>query len=516
MKKLTFLLSLLLVFSLVLSPAASAAGDNYDTLADWDIRIAVPDSAAAAVLKGNTYYIYAQNEGYIPYVMLMATSRFASEEDYIEYMNGYMAEQYAEQGFAVASEARQKQIGNKTVWEVDYAYQISGLDTSDRRIFITVGDLTYMFACKEIASQGWTVGTMLEDVVADCVFLSQPAETPAPAPVPDEGGSEDDWNGVYDAYLYRQDDGMPKYWLDFTNSVIDNPVLHCYFRGSDPNFYETYYILDFSTADLDGNICHFHNICDSHGFDISHWFRTFDLEFYSDCVVMAIERDENTLAGGSENILFSDRYMMEPVTAEVRYEYHDENGELKYWLVPNGEDIELHGMFRSGDPEVYEDVYVLDGESAEWNGDYVVSFSKVTKQGSDVSRWFQSIVLSRVQTSFLLSVKRDESTLAGGAGDNILTGIYTFDAHVSFGPLGYGPFDPDELTLLAQQYYFKQTGFFPPEADIEENEDGSFTVHLYEIVDLDGWSHTATSAWYTVDAFGVGVNEITGEEVYLA
>ena len=78
MKKLPVLLSFILFFSLILCPAASAQ-DNYDTLADWEIRIAVPDEAAAAVLQGNSYYIYAQQEGYIPYVMLMATSRFVSE-----------------------------------------------------------------------------------------------------------------------------------------------------------------------------------------------------------------------------------------------------------------------------------------------------------------------------------------------------------------------------------------------------------------------------------------------------
>ena len=30
------------------------------------------------------------------------------------------------------------------------------------------------------------------------------------------------------AYVYYED-GMPKYWLDFTGSVADNVVLHCFF-----------------------------------------------------------------------------------------------------------------------------------------------------------------------------------------------------------------------------------------------------------------------------------------------
>ena len=103
MKKLPVLLGLVLVLSLLLSPVAFASGGNYDTLADWDLRIAVPDNAASAVLKGNTYYIYAQNDGYIPYVMLMATSQFDSEEDFIDHLTDSLAEQYQRQGFKVTA-----------------------------------------------------------------------------------------------------------------------------------------------------------------------------------------------------------------------------------------------------------------------------------------------------------------------------------------------------------------------------------------------------------------------------
>ena len=179
--------------------------------------------------------------------------------------------------------------------------------------------------------------------------------------------------------------------------------------------------------------------------------------------------------------------------------------------------MELHGSLRSGgDPESFEEIYVLDGASAEDDSGYVTSYSKILKKGSDVSRWFQSVVLSRVQNSYILSVERDEKTLAGSPDDNILTGVYTFDPHVCFTPLEDGPFTEEELGVLAQRYYFRNHGFFPPEAEVAVNEDGSFTVHLFEIVDLDGTTHTATSAWYTVDPFGVGVNDITGEEAYLA
>ena len=514
MKKLPILLGMILVFSLVLCPFASAAGDNYDTLADWDIRIAVPDEATAAVLQGNSYYIYAQHEGYIPYVMLMATSRFSSEEEFIDYLNESMASQYRNQDFRITNPAELKTVGDKLCYEVDYAYTISGYDAVDRRIFITVGDLTYMFASKEVPSRGMTVGSMLEDVVADCVFLSEKTPDPEPAPAPVNGKDE---TGLYSAYLFCQDDGMPKYWLDFTGAIIDKPVLHCYFRSGDPTFYESNFILDFDPEELVSNGgVYITDICNARGIDVSDWFKWFSVELDGDGILLDIERDEKTLAGGTEDNIMTGVYHLEPAAATVSYEYYTDEGALKYWLVPNGEDIELHGMFRSGDPETYEDVYIFDGATAEHDGDYVTRFTTVFKSGSDVSTWFKSIVLSRVQTSYILSVERDEKTLAGGGSDNVLSGSYTFDPFVRFAPLGAGPFTEEDLGVLAQRYYFVNNGFFPPEADVEANDDGSFTVHLYEVVTLDDTSHTATSAWYTVDAFGVGVNDITGEEVYLA
>ena len=514
MKKLPILLSLILVFSLMLSPLASAAGSNTDTLADWDIRIAVPDEAAAAVLEGNVYYIYAQHEGYIPYVMLTATGRFSSEEEFIDYMNESMAAQYAAQDFRITSPAALKTVGDKLCYEVDYAYTISGLDAVDRRIFITAGDLTYMFASKEIPSRNMTVGTMLEDVVADCVFLVEDLGTTNDPGSPEEDSAEAQ---LYDAYLYCQEDGMPKYWLDLTGALDENPVLHCYFRSGDPTFYESCLILDFETAEADDNSLFISKIYDMHGNDVSDWFTWFVLEFYTDGIVMDVERDEKTLAGGAEDNLLTGTYLMEPAAAAISYDCSDEDGSLQFWLTwaENG-DAELHSALSSGgDPETYDEVYLLEAETAEQTGEYVTSYSRVYKNGSDISKWFKSVVLTQAQASYILTVKRDEKTLVDPE-DPLLTGSYTFDAVVRFFPPEVGPYTAGELAVLAQRYYFVNTGFFPPETEVTENEDGSFTVHLYEVVTADETEHTATSAWYTVDSFGVGVDDITGEEVYLA
>ena len=69
---------------------------------------------------------------------------------------------------------------------------------------------------------------------------------------------------------------------------------------------------------------------------------------------------------------------------------------------------------------------------------------------------------------------------------------------------------------MAQMYCKRISGFYPPEADVEDNGDGTYTVHLYEIVpNGDGTYHTATSAWYTVNASGVGVDDLFGSAVNL-
>ncbi len=97
-------------------------------------------------------------------------------------------------------------------------------------------------------------------------------------------------------------------------------------------------------------------------------------------------------------------------------------------------------MFRSGDPRYYEKIFVLDTDTADWDG------------------------------------------------------VYVMEPHAYLHPLSDGPFTEEELGKCAQIYYFVQEGFFPPEVDVEENDDGTFTIYLYEIVEIGDLAHTASSA----------------------
>ena len=501
-KTLRTALCLILVFAM-LAPSLCFAEENYDTLADWDLKVKVPEGKTA-VLKGSTYYIYAQHVGYIPYVMITATP-YESEEKFITDFTASMQKNYAD--FTVTSEPYQAHYGEKLCWETDYSYTVSGLTVTDRRIVVKVGELVYMFASKEIEERDMTVGSMLDDVVADCEFLNAPgSELP---------GLEEETE-LSIAYVYREKNGMPKFWMDLSGAMADTLVLHCYFRSGEPTFYETVYYLDLESAKFSEGRIDVVKVTDAHGFDVSDWFKTLSLLFTGDRLTLSVRRDNSTLAGGADDNILTGTYRMERAGVGLDYRFRQDDGMLKYWLDPGGDDFRLHAMFRSGDPEFYEEVFTLDSASAEPAGEYGAAFKKVFNEaGLDVSDWFESLTLTEVEGAILMNVKRDEKTLAGGAEDNILTGTYLFEPHSYLLPADSGPYTADELAQWAQIYYFRHSGFFPPKADAEKNADGSYTVHLYEVVKLDGVSHTATSAWYTVDAYGTGTDDITGRAIEL-
>lgn len=503
MKKIITSICLVLVLSILLSTACFADESNYDTLADWNLEVHVPDGTTA-VLKGNCYYIYAQHEGYIPYVMI-TTSRYDSGDKFISDFTASMLKQYPD--LKVVSEAEEKTIGDKQCTEIDYTYGLSGYEVKDRRIIIVYDGLTYMFASKEIEARGETVGGLLEQVVAECEFLGA-AGTDLPG--------LDDRPTLQDAYLYRQEDGMPKYWLDLTGFMADDMVLHCWFRSGEPDWYEAVYILDLDTADIGKRTVEIHKVTDIKGNDVSEWFSKLTVRLYDDHVELVVKRDSKTLAGGGDDNILSGTYRMDPIGAGMVYDYHNEDGMKKYWLDSDGEDLKLHALFISGDPEYYEEVFTLDVDTAEMYGDYALLFKDVySDKGGDVSDRFEFLTLCEVQGAILMNVKRDEKTLAGGAGDNILTGVYLFEPRAYLLPMENGPYSEEELAEWARIRYFSEKGIWAPIAEAEKNANGTITIHLYEITEIDGVEHTATSAWYTVDKYGDGVNGITGETVTL-
>ncbi len=148
MKKLLLWLSCVL-FLIILLPSrafAAAAAANSDTLPDWGIRIYSPEDTIA-VLEEDEYYIYALEEGTIPYVMVRPY-RYDSETKFLEDFTAYIKRVYSD--LKISEDVRKVRIGGKTCWEIDYTYKISGYDVTDRRIALTVDGTTYMFCSKEV------------------------------------------------------------------------------------------------------------------------------------------------------------------------------------------------------------------------------------------------------------------------------------------------------------------------------------------------------------------------------
>lgn len=206
---------------------------NADILADWNIKVIVPDGAET-VLNGsdNCYYIYPEETGSIPYVLL-TTYAYDSADTFIEDLTDYMKSVYED--LEVTAEPVEKTIGSKSCTEIDYGYTVSGYEVLDRRI-VTVSDGTaYMFASKEIPELDLMVGTLLEDVAADSVFLTEETGTPDTEPTgkepadkepagtntsgtdtPDTGTAS---GGAFaDFYDYQNPDGTYSYY--FTQGVF--------------------------------------------------------------------------------------------------------------------------------------------------------------------------------------------------------------------------------------------------------------------------------------------------------
>ena len=228
------------------------------------------------------------------------------------------------------------------------------------------------------------------------------------------------------------------------------------------------------------------------------------------------------------------------------YVYRLEDGQLKYWLDLREDELLLHCMFLSEGPSYYESIYALGISSVEASGKTILIKKITDDTGFDISSNFAFLSVTFVNNKAVMSVVRDEKTLAGGAGNNLLTGSYMMipevpeEASPSTGTQGAlkavkellaaantedasgvaadnsKTYTPDELCKMAQEYYNRHKNYYPPEVDCEVLEDGRYRIHLYEKVDNgDGSWHTATSAWYTVDAHGKGSEDVLGEEIDL-
>ena len=170
MRKISVALIAVLVLSLIMGSLTFAQETeyDYDTLVDWDIKIASPEGTMA-VLEGNQYYIYPMGDG-IPYVMVITYTGFeGDEEDFLAEFTEYMSENYPD--LEVVMEPQVVDIDGINYYATEYSYTVQGYEVDDTRVIRILNDRVYMFASKEIEELDLMVGDLLEEVIAASVFL---------------------------------------------------------------------------------------------------------------------------------------------------------------------------------------------------------------------------------------------------------------------------------------------------------------------------------------------------------
>ena len=169
--------------------------------------------------------------------------------------------------------------------------------------------------------------------------------------------------------------------------------------------------------------------------------------------------------------------------------------------------------------ELVAGVAMTDGVCYQLVGNRYDEYLAEENQRTEISPEEYDVILSLFQDCILpFALEPIQLNEAAGDGVDTLENAVVPESESDPDPeqLPVTLYTPEELADLAQEYYYAQFGYFPPEAEVFVNEDGSYTIHLYEIVDLnDGYIHTATSAWYVVDEYGVGTDALFGDPVEL-
>lgn len=117
---------------------------------------------------------------------------------------------------------------------------------------------------------------------------------------------------AYDGYAYYQANGDLKYSLDTKAGL----KMHCFFQEGSPEYIEEIYTIDLMTADKQDNVLTVHNVTDGSGNDISSQFKSLTYTFEEDQVIMNVQRDESTLAGGESSSVMSGEYVFKEASAK--------------------------------------------------------------------------------------------------------------------------------------------------------------------------------------------------------
>ena len=134
-----------------------------DIIAMDDVGISVcVDSYSLIEQDDGFVYIYPYEADSYPYVII-GRYDFAAD-DFADQFTEYMAGNY--QDLYVAAEKSVVTLGGKEFVSIEYGYTVQEYDVTDKRLFGTIGNYTYMFGSKSIYSLGLAVEPGFLETVA--------------------------------------------------------------------------------------------------------------------------------------------------------------------------------------------------------------------------------------------------------------------------------------------------------------------------------------------------------------
>lgn len=203
------------------------------------------------------------------------------------------------------------------------------------------------------------------------------------------------------------------------------------------------------------------------------------------------------------------------------YTYVASDTKTKYTLHTN-DGLALHCTFPSEKTEQVYSLEVEDARTLESQDTSVKVIKVIDMYGTDLTDSFKEFTFTFQPEKVLMQVERNEDKLAGGGSNNLLSGEYVLSKYIPktsensqvTDTFTFEPYQMSELIAVSRWYYKQHNDYVPPEAEWKENGDGTITIHLYENVqDDENTIHTATSAIYTVDAYGKGEEKVMFEDV---
>ena len=105
------------------------------------------------------------------------------------------------------------------------------------------------------------------------------------------------------------------------------------------------------------------------------------------------------------------------------YAYVLESGQVKY-RIESRDGFKIHCFFRSGSPDYYEEVYTINlNRAIATDGAMMVRTIKDSK-GNDISKQFELLMFSFEDNQVVMTVRRNENTVAGSEDDSMMSGKY--------------------------------------------------------------------------------------------